>query len=78
MRLILHYLSLKSDFKTVKYLNHKLTLKIDIFVYRCIEGLTDSPTQKKIIEILISDWLTLGREEWIVFLSDTTLPCPTI
>ena len=30
--LILHHFSLKSDLKTVKYLNRKFTLKIDIFV----------------------------------------------
>ena len=32
IRFILHYLRLKSDFKAVKYLNRKLTLKIYIFV----------------------------------------------
>ena len=60
------YFSLKSDFKTVKCLNHKLTLKTDLFVKKCIEGLTNSRSEKKIIKILISDWLTsLGREESI-------------
>ena len=55
---------MKSDLKTIKHLNRKLTLKMDIFVYKCIEGLTNRPSQKKIIEILISDWLTsLGQEE---------------
>ena len=68
IRLILHYFSLKSDFKTVKYLHRNLTLKIDISVYKCIGGLTNSPTEKKMIEILISDWLTsLGREESIAW-----------
>ena len=42
-------------------------MKSDIFVQKCIEGLTNSTSEKKIIKILISDWLTsLGREESIV------------
>ena len=54
----MHYFSLKSDLKTVKYLHRNLTLKIDIFVQKCIEGLTNSPSEKKNIEILISDLVT--------------------
>ena len=68
----MHYFSLKSDFKIIKYLHGNLTLKIDIFVKKGIEGLTNSPSEKKIIEILISDWLTsLGREESITVYSRT-------